>query len=381
MINIITSHIMHFLYYIVFSLLLLSACQGEKKNHGNNSSMTISNIQNAPMAGPKYVKSVQFVYPMKFDTCRFDEEIKIVYANNRHYKIDSAHLFFNQRQIATLDSTTKEFVFKIPKEKCGTNTLKVIAFHPGNKCGVATQSFIIKPKNAPKSLQYKLIKTYPHATDASTQGLVYIDGIIYEGTGIKGQSTLRKIDLENNKILAMLGLDSQYFGEGITVYKDKIYQLTWTSRKAFVYDLASFTLLTTFDYSIEQGWGLTTMGDKLIMSDGSHKLYHLDPTLFSANKTVEVFDNKGPVVNLNELEYINGYIWANEWLTDRIVIIDPHSGEVVEELLLPNLLSTSEKAKLDQNDDVLNGIAYNEKKGTIYVTGKHWPKLFEIKTF
>ena len=227
----------------------------------------------------------------------------------------------------------------------------------------------------------ELVKTYSHATDASTQGLVYIDGIMYEGTGIKGQSTLRKIDLENNKTLSMLGLDSQYFGEGITVYKDKIYQLTWTSQKAFVYDLASFTLLTTFDYSMEQGWGLTTMGDKLIMSDGSHNLYHLDPNLFSVVKTVEVFDNKGPVTNLNELEYINGYIWANEWLTDRIVIIDPQSGEVIEELLLPNLLTASERAKLDQNDDVLNGIAYNEKKGTIYVTGKHWPKLFEIKTF
>ena len=179
----------------------------------------------------------------------------------------------------------------------------------------------------------------------------------------------------------MLGLDSQYFGEGITVYKDKIYQLTWTSQKAFVYDLASFTLLTTFDYSMEQGWGLTTMGDKLVMSDGSHNLYHLDPNLFSVVKTVEVFDNKGPVTNLNELEYINGYIWANEWLTDRIVIIDPESGEVVQDLLLPNLLTASERAKLDQNDDVLNGIAYNEKKGTIYITGKHWPKLFEIKTF
>ena len=238
----------------------------------------------------------------------------------------------------------------------------------------------MKPAKAPQPLQYQLVKTYSHATDASTQGLVYIDGIIYEGTGIKGQSTLRKIDLENNKTLAMLGLDSQYFGEGITVYKDKIYQLTWTSQKAFVYDLASFTLLTTFDYSMEQGWGLTTMGDKLVMSDGSHNLYHLDPNLFSVIKTVEVFDNKGPVTNLNELEYINGYIWANEWLTDRIVIIDPETGEVVQDLQLPNLLTASERAKLDPNDDVLNGIAYNEKKGTIYVTGKHWPKLFEIKT-
>ena len=212
---------MPYLYYILLSLLLLSACQGEKKSKGNQNQITVDNAQSRNTTGPKYVKSVQFVYPMKFDTCRFNEELKIVYANNKHYKIDSAHLFFNQQQIATLDSATREFVFKIPKEKCGTNTLKVIAFHPNNKCGVATQSFIVKPDKAPKSLQYQLVKTYSHATDASTQGLVYIDGIMYEGTGIKGQSTLRKIDLENNKTLSMLGLDSQYFGEGITVYKDK----------------------------------------------------------------------------------------------------------------------------------------------------------------
>ena len=367
--------------YILFSIILITACQGANKAKSTEGTAVTGNTEASRGTGPKYVKSVQFVYPMKGDTCRFDQELEILYANNKRYPIDSAHLFFNQRKIATLDSVTKKYVFKIPREKCGTNTLKVIAFHPDNKQGVATQSFIVKPEKAPKRLNYKLIKTYNHATDASTQGLVYIDGIIYEGTGIKGQSTLRKIDLENNKTLASLSLDSRYFGEGITVYMDKIYQLTWTSQKAFVYDLATFTLQNTFDYSMREGWGLTTMGDKLVMSDGTHRLYHLDPELFSVVKNVEVYDNNGPVTNLNELEYINGYIWANEWLTDRIVVIDPETGEVVQELLLPNMLTPAEKAKLDENDDVLNGIAYNEKKGTIYVTGKHWPKLFEIKTY
>lgn len=126
---------MPYLYYILLSLLLLSACQGEKKSKGDQNQITVDSAQSRKTTGPKYVKSVQFVYPMKFDTCRFNEELKIVYANNKHYKIDSAHLFFNQKQIATLDSATREFVFKIPKEKCGTNTLKVIAFHPNNKCG------------------------------------------------------------------------------------------------------------------------------------------------------------------------------------------------------------------------------------------------------
>ena len=368
-------------HYILLCIFLITACQGTNKAKNTEGTTVSPTTEESRSTGPKYVKSVQFVYPMKGDTCQFNQELKIAYANNKRYKIDSAHLFFNQRKIATLDSTTKEYVFKIPKKKCGTNTLKVIAFHPDNKQGVATQSFIVKPDKAPKRLNHKLIKTYSHATDAYTQGLVYTDGFLYEGTGQKGQSTLRKIDLENNKTLATLSLDNHYFGEGITIYKDKIYQLTWTSQKAFVYDLATFSLLPTFNYSMREGWGLTTMGDKLIMSDGTHHLYHLDPELFSVVKTVEVYDNRGPVANLNELEYINGYIWANEWLTDRIVIIDPETGEIIEELLLPNMLTPAEKAKLDENDDVLNGIAYNEKKGTIYVTGKHWPKLFEIKTY
>lgn len=368
-------------YILLLCAFLAVACQNTNKNKSTENAAITGNTETSRGTEPKYVKSVQFVYPMKGDTCRFEQELEILYANNKRYRIDSAHLFFNQRKIATLDSISRKYVFKIPREKCGTNTLKVIAFHPDNKQGVATQSFIVKPEKAPKKLSYKLIKTYNHATDASTQGLVYIDGIIYEGTGIKGQSTLRKIDLENDKTLASLNLDSRYFGEGISVYKDKIYQLTWTSQKAFVYDLATFTLLTSFDYSTREGWGLTTMGEELIMSDGTHRLYHLDPELFTTVKTVEVYDNKGPVINLNELEYIDGYIWANEWLTDRIVVIDPETGEVVQELLLPNMLTPAEKAKLDDNDDVLNGIAHNEKKGTIYVTGKHWPKLFEIKTY
>ena len=213
---------------------------------------------------------------------------------------------------------------------------------------------------------------------ASTQGLIFHEGYIYEGTGLYGESTLRKVDLEKDKILSVLSLESQYFGEGITIYKDKIFQLTWTSRKGFVYDISSFALETTFDYD-SQGWGLTTMGDTLVMSDGSHKLYLLDPDSFSILKTIEVYDNKGAVTNLNELEYINGRIWANVWLTDRIVVINPKTGAVTEELLLPDLLTAAEKARLDSDDDVLNGIAYNEQKGTIYVTGKHWPKLFEIK--
>ena len=364
-------------YAIALLLVTFIACNGKKANEQAANHPSLAE-QADTAQGPRYVKSVQFVYPMKYDTCRYGEETTISFANNRRYPVDSAHVFFNQQLIARLDSTEREFQFTIPETQCGRNNLKLIAFHSGNRQGVAMRSFLVQPGKAPRRLEYELVKTYQHASDASTQGLIFHDGFIYEGTGLYGESTLRKIDLENNKTLSVLSLESQYFGEGITIYKDKIYQLTWTSRKGFVYDITNFALETTFDYNT-QGWGLTTMGDTLVMSDGSHKLYLLNPGTFDIIKTIEVFDHKGPVANLNELEYINGEIWANVWLTDRIVVIDPKTGSVTGELLLPGMLSTAEKSKLDSDDDVLNGIAYNEQKGTIYVTGKHWPKLFEIK--
>lgn len=362
--------------YLFFLFLLVAvACQREKKGQEQQEKPATTTARSE---GPKYVKSVQFVYPMKFDTCRINEEVNIMYANNRRYPVDSAHVFFNQKLIARLDSIQKEFLFRIPETKCGQNSLKIIAFHKGNRQGVATRTFTVAPDKAPNRLAYDIVRTYHHASDASTQGLIYHEGFIYEGTGLYGESTLRKIDLANDKTLSVLNLENQYFGEGITIYKDKIYQLTWTSRKGFVYDLATFSLETTFDYPT-QGWGLTTMGNTLVMSDGTNKLFLLSPDMFTTMKTIEVFDNNGPVHNLNELEYINGKIWANVWLTDRIVVIDPETGIVTDELWLPDLLTPAEKSRLDDSDDVLNGIAYNPDKGTIYLTGKHWPKLFEIK--
>ena len=367
---------MPYIYYIFFGILLIS-CKNETKSKEREQPVTVV-AESIPADGPKFVKSIQIVTPLKGDTCQFNQKIKITYANLKRFPVDSAQLFFNNKLIVTLDSTTREFEFTLPADKCGTNTIKIFAFHPDNRQGSATQSLILKPDKAPRRLSYDLVQTYSHASDASTQGLVYHKGFIYEGTGIRGKSTLRKIDLENNKILSTLSLKSEYFGEGVTIYNDKIYQITWTSRKGFVYNIDTFSEETTFDYTT-QGWGITTMDDRLVMSDGTHLLYHLNPGNFNKIKTVEVYDHNGPVEQLNELEYINGYIWANVWLTDRIVVIHPESGVVVEELYLPNMLTPAEKAKIDLKEDVLNGIAYNPGKGTIYVTGKHWPKMFELK--
>ncbi len=222
---------------------------------------------------------------------------------------------------------------------------------------------------------YEVVHVYPHDPGAFTEGLVYEDGFLYESTGLKGRSSLRKVELETGKVLREVDLAAQYYGEGISLYNQEIVQLTWQQHVGFVYDKGSFELLREFDYPTE-GWGITYDGQRLIMSDGTSTLHFLDPETFKEVGSVQVFDDTGPVDNLNELEYVNGEIYANVWLTDRIAMIDPGTGRVQGWIDLTGLLST---ADLSQPVNVLNGIAYDAEHDRLFVTGKLWPKLFEIK--
>jgi glutamine cyclotransferase len=222
---------------------------------------------------------------------------------------------------------------------------------------------------------YKTINTYPHDPNAYTQGLVFEDGILYEGTGLRGRSTLRKVVLETGDVWQLYALPAQFFGEGVTVFGDRIIQLTWQSNVGFVYDKNSFALLQEFHYPTE-GWGLTHDGERLIMSDGTPTLHFLDPETLEEIGRIEVYDQDSPVPKLNELEYIQGEIYANVWQTDRIARIDPHTGQVVGWIDLSGLLSPEDYS---QPLDVLNGIAYDSKNDRLFVTGKLWPKLFEIE--
>jgi glutamine cyclotransferase len=222
---------------------------------------------------------------------------------------------------------------------------------------------------------YNIVNTYPHDRHAFTQGLVFDDGVLYEGTGLLGHSTLRRVELETGAILQIRELSDQFFGEGITIYGGEIVQLTWQSHIGFVYDKNSFELLQQFNYSTE-GWGITHDGTRLIMSDGTSTLYFLDPQTFEQIGQLEVFDNDGPVTRLNELEYIQGEIYANVWQTDRIARIAPGTGRVVGWVELEGLLSTED---CTEPFDVLNGIAYDAEADRLFVTGKLWPKLFEIE--
>jgi len=244
----------------------------------------------------------------------------------------------------------------------------------GVRIPITPQPIGATPAQSIPVFTYQVVKTYPHDRAAFTQGLVLDQGVLYEGTGLNGQSTLRRVDLATGEVLQSQALAPEYFGEGITVWEDRIIQLTWQSHVGFVYDKATFQLIEQFDYPTE-GWGLTHDETQLIMSDGTAILHFLDPDTFQEARQIEVRDFNGPVLNLNELELVCGEIWANIWQTDRIAWIAPDTGQVVAWIDLTGLLSPDDRS---QPVDVLNGIAYDAQHDRLLVTGKLWPKLFEI---
>lgn len=220
-----------------------------------------------------------------------------------------------------------------------------------------------------------MIKAYPHDPKAFTEGLAFEDGIIYEGTGRYGLSDLRQVNLETGRSLLVHQLPDELFGEGVTVYGNKVIQLTWQSHTGFVYDKHTFELIREFSYPME-GWGITHDGKRLILSDGTSTLHFLDPETFAEIGRVEVRARDGPVAGLNELEYVRGEVYANIWPSDRIARIDPQTGQVTGWIELKGLLG---EVPAGQPVDVLNGIAYDKRDGRLFVTGKLWPNLFEIE--
>jgi glutamine cyclotransferase len=220
---------------------------------------------------------------------------------------------------------------------------------------------------------YQVVRSYPHDRGAFTQGLIVRNGVFYEGTGQVGQSTLRKVKIETGEVLQVKHVDAPYFGEGITEFKGSIFELTWRHGIGFVYDLNTFAQVRTFDYSGE-GWGLTQDGTHIIMSDGSANLRFLDPATLRETRRIAVRDGGAPVERLNELEFVKGEIFANVWQTDRIVRISPSDGRVTGWIDLAGLLAPADRTGVD----VLNGIAYDASADRLFVTGKWWPRVFEI---
>ena len=222
---------------------------------------------------------------------------------------------------------------------------------------------------------FKVVHSYPHDPDAFTQGLFFHDGFLFEGTGLRGRSSIRKVDIETGRVVQAVELPPEVFGEGITLWGDRIIGLTWQEGIAFVLDLKTFKLWRKFNYPGE-GWGLTQNGKELILSDGTPELRFLDPLTFKELRRVRVTADGRPIDQLNELEWVEGEVYANIWQTDRIARIDPKTGRVTSWIDLAGLLPDNQRSSPDA---VLNGIAYDAKKKRLFVTGKLWPKLFEIQ--
>jgi glutaminyl-peptide cyclotransferase len=236
-----------------------------------------------------------------------------------------------------------------------------------------------KPQSTPQATPrytYAVVNTYPHDTNAFTEGLVYSDGFLYESTGLNSASSLRRVNLTTGAVQQEVTLSSQYFGEGITVVNDTIFQLTWQSNIGFIYNKTTFAAIGNFTYPTE-GWGLTYNGAELIMSDGTNNLYFIDPTTFENTGQIQVHDGNKTVVNINELEYVNGDIFANIWQTSTIAIINPQTGQVKGWIDLTGLSSANENNS--NSEAVLNGIAYDQENDRLFVTGKDWANLYEIR--
>jgi glutaminyl-peptide cyclotransferase len=260
--------------------------------------------------------------------------------------------------------------------RVGQTAIRIIVYYNDSLRDSHNVSLVILSELVPAKYTYRIIRQFPHDDQAYTQGLVYDRGLLYESTGLEAKSSLRIVDIPTGNKLKMVALAPQYFGEGIALFNDQIYQITYKSQVGFVYDRQTLQQIRSFDYQIREGWGLTTNGKYLIMSDGSAQLFFIEPEFFTQVDKIEVFDNKGLISSLNELEYINGKILANVYGKTYIVIIDPETGKVTGKADLDKLMP--EGARGDYGK-VLNGIAYDPQTRHLYVTGKNWPYLYEIE--
>ncbi len=307
--------------------------------------------------------------------------IKYVLGNEMEFEVsekdtsqfDSMVFFLDNKKIGQTIQTRFTVKHILNNSKVGNCILKIESYHKKKKTEIS-KNFDVLSDIIPENLTFKVVKTYPHDETAYTQGLFWYKGFLYESTGLKGSSSLRKVDLKTGAVVQNHIIRDDYFCEGITLYNDKIIQLTWRSNEGFVYNLKTFELLQKFNYPRE-GWGITTVGDSLVMSDGTATLYYLNPQTFVETSRIEVYNNKEAISYLNELEYINGEIWANIYGKKSIVRIDPKTGKVLKQI---DFNSLPDKQDLHRNIDVFNGIAFDAENNKIFVTGKNWNKIYEI---
>jgi glutamine cyclotransferase len=361
-----------FTLFILLGLIWIISCSGKSGKAPVQTKESVKNPEDETLSN-----LITMTLPAENTEFRLGDPVKVVLAQDRREEPpDSILIFFDGKAVASLGPGSWEY--SIPSSftsTTGRKSLKVSAYKKGRARTTIMRFMIVLSDKAPLRNSYRVINSYPHDRNAFTQGLFYFNGRLYEGTGQETGSSLREVELKTGKVIRQLNLEPQLFGEGITLYNDRIFQVTWKSKVGFVYDRATFNLINRVYYQTE-GWGLTTIKNQIVMSDGTNVLYFIDPEMFTVISRLEVYDNEKKADELNELEYINGEIWANIWMSDLIARIDPASGKVISYIDLHGILNDHET---DTSVNVLNGIAYDEEGNRIFITGKNWPKLFEIK--
>tara|TARA_R110000868_G_scaffold74083_4_gene214365 strand:+ start:69 stop:1112 length:1044 start_codon:yes stop_codon:yes gene_type:complete len=300
-----------------------------------------------------------------------NEKIGISLKNKKNIPIENVSYSIDGEN---LDITNNEISLNM--SKLGSKTLKASINYDGIS-GEVSKEIKLLASNGPDIYTYEIINEYPHDNNAFTQGLEFYKDTLYESTGKRGMSSLRKVDFNTGKILKQIDLDKTYFGEGITILNDKIYMLTWQSGIGFIYNVTNFEKIESFKYGAsKEGWGLTNDGKRLFKSDGTEKIWLLNPETLAEEGHIETVTNKSIFNKANELEYVDGKIYANVWQKESMMIIDVESG-AIEGVI--NFGGLKDKVTKNANLDVLNGVAYNKKRETFFVTGKNWDKLFEVK--
>ena len=346
---------------LIFSFLfLMFSCEDEKK--AKNVKSTSSKIDfHSPRSGASFQWG---------DTIHFEIGLK----KGEKRIAQNISLYINNVVVAEQSGENLNFNYLSASGTGGQVKVKAVVKFNDGSLSRKRLGLKILAKDKPIQLSYQLVNVYPHDKDAYTQGLVYKNGFLYEGTGNYGKSHLRKVEIETGEPIIDIALDDKYFGEGIAVLNDTIYQLTYKNKTGFYYNM-DFDKIGEFTYTTE-GWGLDQDGEYLIMSDGSAYIYYLNPRTFEKVKSIQVFDHKGPVYQLNEMASVDGVIYVNVYTTDKIIKIDAQSGMVLAEINTKGILK---KEYITEQVDYLNGIAYNPDRNTFFITGKWWPKLFEVR--
>lgn len=302
------------------------------------------------------------------------DKVDLTLLNTKNKTIDSVAYFVDEKKVSSVKGNGK-FTLDLSEKKFGYQNLKALVYFEGDTVSTKTR-IEVASGIVPKLLKYTIVNTYPHDVNAFTEGFEFFRDTLIESTGQNGKSYIAKVDLISGKTIKKVDLEQQYFGEGITVINNKIYQLTWQSTIGFIYDVNTMKKIKSFKFDKPiEGWGMTNDGKNIYHSDGTEKIWTMDPETQKLVDFINVYTNDSKIKSINELEWVNGKIYGNIWQKDAIAIINPKTGAVDSVIDL-----TALKAKItNKSADVLNGIAYNKKTNTIFVTGKNWDKTFEIK--